>query len=426
MEDDDLPSGRQPMGEIPMDVNGVDNCTKRRRVDGATPPAIVDVSGLNGAAPNRHNRFAALADLEIPIENNVSRKGTRNPSSLPNEHTATTGKSFCPPIFLYNVNIKRLVQQLEEITPKILFKIKNVNQHKSKLYLSDAAVHADMMALLKEKKISSYSFTPKENKQMSLVIRGLYYDTEINEIKSALDISVPGVISKVSKFTTKFSLKNDFDTGLFLVTLVPGKKLNDVSHIKFLLSQCIVWEKPKRKDNEIQCRNCQLWGHIAINCNAQFKCVKCNLKHEPKECSRNNEQEKTTSEPCCVNCGESGHPANWRGCPAFKKYLNNKKERLKKAREERTTVSNNVDRALRSAPVTQGRSYASHFHSNENVPKSSIIQEFMKLADFFMGPELTLEQEINKFLGEYRIMSEIDAKAEFLRLFNKVKGSNGP
>lgn len=110
---------------------------------------------------------------------------------------------------------------------------------------------------------------------MSFVIRGLYYKTDLDDFKAALDEKVPNVISKVTKFNTTFSLKNKLDTGLFLISLLPGKGLKDISHINYLLNQTIVWENPKRKEQEIQCRRCQLWGHMAKNCNRNFKCVKC-------------------------------------------------------------------------------------------------------------------------------------------------------
>ncbi|XP_075150698.1 uncharacterized protein LOC142224797 [Haematobia irritans] len=48
------------------------------------------------------------------------------------------------------------------------------------------------------------------------------------------------------------------------------------------------------------------------------KCVKCNLDHEPGECLRTKEDQ---TEPFCNNCGETGHPANWRGCPTYKKHI---------------------------------------------------------------------------------------------------------
>lgn len=415
--DDDLPSGSQPPGERIGDVDE-DNCTKRRRVNGSSSLVNVDVSGLN--EPNRRNRFAILADLEIESNGNVGRNINDNTSgSKKTEKTA--GMTFCPPIFLYNVNIQHLVKQLDNISPKISFKIKNVNQHKSKLYVSDVNVHLEMMALLRDKKINSYSFTPKEHKQISLVLRGMYHGTNITEIQSAIDVIIPGVVAKVSKFNTTFSSKNKVDSGLFLISLLPGKKLNDVSHIKYLLNQCIIWEKPKKKEQEIQCRRCQLWGHIAKNCNAEYKCVKCNQQHLPGECPRNALKD---TDPSCINCGESGHPANWRGCSYYKKYVSNKKERIIKTREAKTIASNNVIRAIPVAQVTPGTSYASHFKTQQ-IPQQrpSLVEEFMNLAHSYLEPELTLEQEIENFLANRNNMSDIDAKAEFLRLFYKVKKS---
>ena len=92
-------------------------------------------------------------------------------------------QSFCPPIFLYNINIKHLVDQLEARIPKIVFKIKNVNRSKSKLYLADVNIHEEMMTILKEKKVNSYSFTPKELRKTSLIIRGLYAGIDASGMK---------------------------------------------------------------------------------------------------------------------------------------------------------------------------------------------------------------------------------------------------
>ena len=115
----------------------------------------------------------------LEIENAEDCPKQRREDKAPRATIKNAKKTFCPPIFLFDVNIKRLVDQLEAKTPKITFKIKNVNKKKSKLYLSDATVHSEMMALLREKNIHSYSYTPKELKQSSFILRGLYHDTEV-------------------------------------------------------------------------------------------------------------------------------------------------------------------------------------------------------------------------------------------------------
>lgn len=58
--------------------------------------------------------------------------------------------------------------------------------------------------------------------------------------------------------------------------------------------------------------------------------------------------------------------------------------------------------------------------------KSNIVNEFLKLATYFMQPEeLSLEDEIKLFMINYKDMPKQDATMEFTRLFNKIR-SNGP
>ena len=285
------------------------------------------------------------------------------------------------------------------------------------------------MTILKEKKVNSYSFTPKELRKTSLIIRGLYAGIDASDIEKAMQGLVPNVVAKVSKFTTAFSIKNKFDTGLFLISLLPGKGLGDVSHIRYLLSQSIVWEKPKKKDEEIQCRRCQRWGHIARNCNREYKCVKCNIIHEPGNCAKSKEE---NSQPTCVNCGKSGHLANRRGCTSYIKYVSEKKKRINEEHEKKLTAANNVSKVIHTSKVTQGTSYASFLQPKLISPtyksnKPRIIEEFMKLSKYFLEPEeLSLEQEVEKFLNNFRNMPKIEAKTEFLRILNKVKNSYDP
>lgn len=399
------------------------NVPKRKRIEGETA-ADIDVSNLR-YDPNGQNRFGLLAGLEI--ENLETEENVNKPeSTIAGKSKNNKRKTFCPPIFIYNVNIKRLVEQLEAKTPKIEFKIKNVSKEKSKLYFADASVHANMMALLRENGVHSYSFTPKEFKQMSLVLRGLCYGLEPEDVKHALDLIVPGVVCRVTKFTTPYSVKNKIDTGLFLIYLIPGKGLNDVAHIKYLLSQSIIWEKPKKKEQEIQCHRCQRWGHVSRNCNAEFKCVKCEQKHNPGECLR---QRTDTSEPHCVNCKVFGHTANWKGCPTYREYIEKKKNILQKARDMKEKARNNVNKVLHSSVRSPGKTFASLFKPHlpdHQQNKPSIVEEFLKLSNYFFEQELSLEQEIDLFLRDFQSMPKIEAKKEFVRLLNKVKSTYGP
>lgn len=408
---------------------------KRQRNETAVNPNDIEIPELRERLKKHKqtddNPFGILSVLTqvdfaststAATQDNQANNGKTNAN---NNNNGETKPKWCPPIFIYNVNIKALVDSLRETIPKFSFKVKNMNKNKSKIFFSDPSVHSSMMALLREKGIHSYSFTPKELKQPSFILRGLTSSTEIEEIKSELDELVPNTVANVTIYKTQ----RNKETGLFLVSLLPGKQLSDVSNIRGIQSQIVSWEKPRRKDSEIQCRRCQRWGHISKNCNSAYNCVKCDKKHGPGECQRTKED---SSDPFCNNCGEAGHPANWRGCPTYRKYVAARQQRLSKAIEENSRAKSNVSRAVNMSMVTPGHTFSNLFQTRPSQQgatqqKPPIIDQFLKLASLFLHPdELTLEQEVNIFLSEYANMSKSEAKAEFLRLLNKVRISYGP
>jgi hypothetical protein len=77
----------------------------------------------------------------------------------------------------------------------------------------------------------------------------------------------------------------------------------------------IHWEKYRAKRPIQQCFNCQKFGHSSAFCGRPANCVKCDQPHQTQSCP------KLPSEPpSCVNCG-GAHPANYSGCPVYKKIL---------------------------------------------------------------------------------------------------------
>ena len=61
-----------------------------------------------------------------------------------------------------------------------------------------------------------------------------------------------------------------------------------------------------------RCFNCQLFGHISINCLNKHRCENCGKNHYPlhyyHHCSQS---------PFCVNCNKPGHPSSSRECPKY-------------------------------------------------------------------------------------------------------------
>lgn len=403
---------------------------KRRNVQGHV--TNFDLSSLNNNKQNTSqnnytNYYGILSDLNIESTQDT-RTNKDNSNTTPN---ADSNTGYCPPIFLFNVNVKSLVEQLSRREDKIQFKIINKGNFKSKLYLKDPMVHQEMMRLLKEKNIESYSYTPKQFRSVNLVLRGIHYLTEPSEIKAELDLKVPNTVSEVSKFSTPRSIKENYDTGLFLVKLIPGKNAGDLTGLRYILCQSVVWEKPKEFKKEVQCKRCQRWGHMAKNCARHYTCVKCNGEHGPGECAI--PRDNSDIEPYCVNCEKFGHPANWKGCPAYKDYVHRKRELLNAARERKlltqTSVANVVNR---TSVVEEGRTFSSLFNS-ATIPSGHgremppYIREFMRIAKNILEPEKpSLESRVIDFLRNFDKLSKDQVRKDCVSLLSEIQNEYGP
>ena len=133
---------------------------------------------------------------------------------------------------------------LKSTIPDFSFKVKNFNKSKSKLYFSDPKVHRSMIAILRTKNIHFYSRRRNSNN------KHLLYGVEIlilklRPLKENLTLLFLTVASE-TKFKTPRPVKQNVDTGLFLVSFLAGKSLSNVSNINGLKNQVKSWEKPKR------------------------------------------------------------------------------------------------------------------------------------------------------------------------------------
>lgn len=170
-EHDDLPSETSDLESLSssvlndpnfdMETDNFIEQTTRKRIRHCRYPTQIDLTNLNTNKDN--NKYAILGELDIQTDKPSTSKSQAKQNTEPKTKEKPKPNPFCPPIFIYNMNIKKLVEQLK--SKNINFKIKNKSRYKSKLYLRDANVHLEMMTLLKEKNIDSYSFTPKELKK---------------------------------------------------------------------------------------------------------------------------------------------------------------------------------------------------------------------------------------------------------------------
>jgi hypothetical protein len=102
---------------------------------------------------------------------------------------------------------------------------------------------------------------------------------------------------------------------VFIVTFREGTDFREVYKIKYLCHCIIHWEKYRAKRPIQQCFSCQKYRHSSAYCGLPAKCVKRKQAHQTQSC-----QKPPSEPPACVNCGGE-HPANYTGCPIYKKVL---------------------------------------------------------------------------------------------------------
>lgn len=148
-------------------------------------------------------------------------------------------------------------------------------------------------------------------------------------------------ITHVSKYATLKSKREreNRDLSIYRVQLSPFSQVHELTDIKYLLNQTVIWENINNTDM-MQCYRCQRYNHTARNCKMPFRCVKCKNQHVPGECPADKikaDVAKSNADvikqndskidsaitlqslpiSSCVNCGQSGHPANYRKCPMY-------------------------------------------------------------------------------------------------------------
>lgn len=186
--------------------------------------------------------------------------------------------------------------------------------------------------------------------------------------------------------------------------------------LRSVLGQGIKVENYKGK-KVIQCKNCQRYNHIAINCKMPYRCVKCGLNHQIGVCSIPKKEENTEEfiiehpdgtkstrlgrQLKCANCSGE-HAASYTQCPARPK-----KEEPKQIIQPVRVQPINNNQALRRNNV----SYSQATQSVQNSPKFDLNAEVISV----FGKNLTdCLKKINNFIPSYKETKDITTKRKEL------------
>lgn len=307
------------------------------------------------------NRYNPLLDDELELDENT-------PNEQPNNSIPKTKTYKPPPIYTINSNINTIINTiLEHGIPKNEFLVKENDSNYHTIFTNKLQHHKDIMDRLTEKTVQFYTYTPKEEKPKSILLKGIKGNfSEDDIIQEISDLNLPDIrIINLSKFTFD---KQQPDKHHHLIQLSSDSRPSNLFKIKTLAYQRVKWEH-LRKPAIFQCKKCQRLGHASKNCSLQYRCVKCAQSHDPGKCPLNAVDNRDKLR--CANCNQAGHPASYKGCPYIKYAIKQKRE----ADTRRTQTTSNKIQKIATA-VSQNISFSQMVkgHSSHQENPSHINQ----------------------------------------------------
>ncbi|GFX72006.1 RNA-directed DNA polymerase from mobile element jockey [Trichonephila clavipes] len=177
-----------------------------------------------------------------------------------------------------------------------------------KLYCDTFDQYHELNRILELLKYEFYSITPKSERRIKVVIKGLPKDSKTLDIHNDL-LDLGFTVDRVSQLTGRIT--NQL-LPVFMVTL-PGNINANIFKVNKLSYLTVTVEGYDSK-GVTQCYQCQKFNHTASNCHIKPKCLKCGEAHQTADC-----QIKKVDTMYCVNCETYGHMANYSKCPLYPK-----------------------------------------------------------------------------------------------------------
>lgn len=357
----------------------------------------------------RRKRIAVNVNANVHPEKKQKNNGETKDKTTKIENTKA-GKS--PPIICYDLHVQHLSKALAALEEPPKFTIKNLNKSKTVIKPATITDQKKIFQVLKKHEVKAHTFTPKEERDQVLLLRGPHYTYDPEEIFQELKEAAPEVnILKVENFKTRMSIKMGINYNLFLIKFDADSNPKDLTTLKVVAGQLVTWER-KKIQNEVQCHNCQVYGHVAVNCSASYRCMKCRGGHTPGNCPQNKtEEEGDTLPPFCVLCNTEGHVTSYKGCQAYQKIKKERKRKLAEATEKRQLAQ-----AAVANTIKPGKTFADLFTNSKpkvlnnnvndktNITTNGEVNNFItgECQDLFGMNLFTLVGKIKDFMPAYK------------------------
>lgn len=267
----------------------------------------------------------------IAISNRFDSLGDNQQSSTSDEPKNETAPRHAaiPPMFIETEDTNMFSILIEKyFTKKVLIKI-----HPDQISIKPQNQEDEtiLKTFLEENNIKYFTFNTSANRPRQAVLKYIPNDVTKETIIDGLQRQNIHPIK-----VTRIKNKDGEETKIVQVTInkQDSEKIYKLEHVNNLK---IKVEPFRRKTGPTQCFKCQRFGHSSYTCHLTPMCVKCGKSHEKTMCQRNDKQ---GDKLMCANC-KGDHPANYRGCPAYKEKLTQLKAKAAAKKNNDNTENNN-------------------------------------------------------------------------------------
>lgn len=425
--EDDTNNSNESKIQNQVEVSQPRNATTNASVLKQAVNLMSNASAVPGSSQQVPNSAVVREAIKVvPNQPKTAKDITGSSQKKPDGRKREGASKSVPIVTTYNVNVKNISSELSKILGHEEYNINILSKHVTNIGVCTLEDFEKLKLMLKEKGVHFYTYTPKSQRPFSVVVKGLSDTFEANEVleyMQGLQINIRIIgLHKLGGDKWLFQIGRESD-------------IRGFRNIRYIL-HCRVKMAKRTRRNVIQCYNCQRFGHVSINCNMPYRCVKCSGDHGPGKCvvppKNENTVEiistdrvtgqaiKTVGFPVkCANCGVEGHTASAKECPK-------RQELLRKIAAKKDGKVN--ERKVSNTPFvgrTNGISYAAAAKvggavtgSGNCVTLASAGAEFDRIDSdcrrLFGGGLLSCLSRIKGFATEYRSLNNDEEKSRAL------------
>ena len=203
-----------------------------------------------------------------------------------------------------------MTKTIQKAIDKNEYKLK-ISNNSVKVLPANPDAYRKLTKLLKTLNANFHTYQLKQERPFRLVLRNIHHSVDLDDLKFELQ-KLGHEVTNISNIRHRVT-KNPLS--LFFIDIKQKENNKEIYNVNRLMNSIVKLEPPLAKKEIVQCKKCQMHGHTQKYCNHNFRCVKLAGSHPTDQCAKSPETPAK-----CIHC-QGEHPANYKGCSAYKLYI---------------------------------------------------------------------------------------------------------